>query len=125
MRQVNFVLLFIFCLALVVFSIQNTEMATLQLIPNVKVQAPVSVELVLAMGLGAVLAWLYSVWARLVQTIVSYQKVRQKNAEIKKLEQNLQQYQQEIQSLKPTLPPGENKNNGSETETKTAESLGK
>ncbi|MEB3178327.1 MAG: LapA family protein [Nostocaceae cyanobacterium] len=100
-------------------------MATLQLIPNVKVQAPVSVELVLAMGLGAVLAWLYSVWARLVQTIVSYQKVRQKNAEIKKLEQNLQQYQQEIQSLKPTLPPAENKNNGSETETKTAESLGK
>jgi cell shape-determining protein MreC len=123
MRQINFLLFFIFCLALILFSIQNTELATLQLIPNVKVQAPISVELVLAMGLGAVLAWLYSIWARLVQTIVSYQKIRQKNAQIKKLEKDLQQYQEEIQSLKPTLPPAENTSNGMNIETKNTESL--
>ncbi|MGB3654740.1 MAG: LapA family protein [Rivularia sp. (in: cyanobacteria)] len=62
MRQVNFAIIFIFCLSFALFSIENTELGTIHLIPGMEVQAPISVELLIALGLGGVLAWLFSVW---------------------------------------------------------------
>ncbi len=105
MRQINFLIIFILCLALVLFGIENTALATIQVVPGLQVQAPLSIELILAMGLGAILAWLYSIWAQLQRWMGSYQQIRQKNARIQELEQNIEQYKAEIQSLKPTLPP--------------------
>ncbi len=105
MRQLNFVIIFIFCLALAVFTIQNTEPSTINLVPGVQVQAPIAVELLLALGLGAVLAWLFSVWTQLQRTLVSGQKVRQSNVQIKELESKVEYYQAEIQALKLALPP--------------------
>lgn len=105
MKQVNFVLIFIICLAFVVFAIQNTEPGTIHIIPGLQVQAPISVELLLAFGLGGVFAWLFSIWTQLLRYLISIKQVRQKNIQIKELENKVQQYQAEIKSLQPTLPP--------------------
>lgn len=58
MRQVNFVIILIFCLAFALFSIENTELGTIHLIRGMEVQAPISVELLIAVGDGVLLAWL-------------------------------------------------------------------
>lgn len=105
MKQVNFVLIFIITLALAVFSIQNTEVSTIRILPGLEVQAPIAVELILAIGLGAAFAWLFSIWAQLQRHLVSSQQVRQKNVQIQELESKVQQYKADIQSLQPTLPP--------------------
>ena len=105
MRQLNFLIIFVFCLALVLFSIENTALATIQIVQGVQVQAPLSVELILAMGLGAVLAWLFSIWTRLQRMLVTRQGIRQKNVRIQELERNVEQYKAEIQEQRPTLPP--------------------
>ncbi len=105
MRQINFLIIFIFCLALVLFSLENTELATIQIVQGYQVQAPVSVELILAMGLGAVLAWLFSIWTRLQRLLASRREIRQKDTRIQELEQNLEKYKAEIEEQQLTLPP--------------------
>ncbi|AFY33430.1 lipopolysaccharide assembly protein LapA domain-containing protein [Calothrix sp. PCC 7507] len=105
MKQVNFVLVFIICLALALFSIENTELSTIHIVPGVQVQAPIAVELLLAIGLGAVFAWLFSIWTHLQRQLVSSQQLRQKNVQIQELESKVKQYQADIQSLQPILPP--------------------
>ena len=119
MRQVNFAIIFTFCLAFALFSIENTELGTIHLIPGVEVQAPISVELLIALGLGGVLAWLFSVWTHLERLVWSGQKVRQKNARIQELECKIEEYQAQVQSLQPSLPPA------SDSITKDAQSNAK
>lgn len=103
MRQVNFAIIFIFCLAFALFSIENTELGTIHLIPGMEVQAPISVELLIALGLGGVLAWLFSVWTHLERLLWSGQKVHQKNVQIQQLESKIEEYQAQVQSLQPSL----------------------
>jgi uncharacterized integral membrane protein len=105
MRQINFVIIFIFCLALALFALENTQPGTINIVPEVQVQAPIAIELLLAAGIGAVLAWLYSIWTHFLRLVLSGQQVRQKNVQIKELERKVEQYQAEVQSLKPVLPP--------------------
>lgn len=104
-RQLNFVIIFALGLGLVLFAIQNSEPAIIQILPNLEVKAPVVVEFLLALGLGAVLAWLFSVWTQLQQNLISRQKLRQKNVEIQDLKCKLEEYKEEVQSLKLALPP--------------------
>ena len=104
-RQLNFVIIFSLGLGLVLFAIQNSEPATVQILPNLEVKAPVVVEFLLAVGLGSVLAWLFSVWTQLQQNLISRQKLRQKNVEIQELKCKLEEYKEEVQSLKLALPP--------------------
>jgi len=111
MRQINFLLIFILCLALVLCGIENTELATIQVVPDFQVQAPLSVELILAMGVGAVLAWIFSVWTRLQRLILARKEIRQRDTRIQELEQNIEQYkadqeqQLSLAAAKDTLPP--------------------
>ena len=104
-RQLNFVIIFILGLGLVLFAIQNSEPAIIQILPNLEVKAPVVVEFLLAVGLGSVLAWLFSVWTQLQQNVISSRKIRQKNVEIQELNSKIEEYKQEVQSLKLALPP--------------------
>lgn len=100
MRPINFVIIFAVCLALVLFSLENTEPAAIHIVQDVQVQAPLAIELILAMGLGAVLAWLFSVWTRLQQQLSSRKTLRQirsKEEHIEKLEQDLERYKAEIE----------------------------
>ena len=104
-RQLNFVIIFALALAVALFAIQNSEPAIITILPDVELKAPIVVEFLLAVGLGAVLVWLFSVWTQLQQNLISSQKVRQKNLEIKELKDKIENYQQEVQSLKLALPP--------------------
>lgn len=110
MRQINFLIIFVICLALVLFSLENTEAAAIQVIPGVKVQAPLAVELLLAMGIGAVLAWVFSVWSqigRMLDLSQPNRQIRQQDERIQELEQNLQQYKAELERQPPMLAAGE------------------
>ncbi len=96
MRQLNFVIIFIVALALVLFALENTSVAPIQIIPQLQVSAPICVELILAMGLGAVLAWLFSVWSSLQKSI----GMRNKNVQIQNLQETVQNMSIEIEERK-------------------------
>jgi uncharacterized integral membrane protein len=100
MRQINFLIIFAACLALVLFSLENSEPVAIRILQDVQVQAPLSIELILAMGFGAVLAWIFSIWTRLQRQLESRKAVRQirsKEEEIQKLEQTVERYKVEIE----------------------------
>jgi uncharacterized membrane protein YciS (DUF1049 family) len=102
MRQLNFLIIFAMCLALVLFSLENTEPAVIRIVNGVQVQAPIAIELILAMGLGAILAWLFSIWTRLQQQLQSFKakrQIRSKEEQIEKLEQDVERYKAEIEQL--------------------------
>lgn len=100
MRQINFLIIFALCLALVVFSVQNTEPAVVRIVKDVQVQAPLAIELIIAMGLGAVLAWLFSIWVRLQHQLASrkaIREIRSKEKRIEQLEQDVERYKAEVE----------------------------
>ncbi|MEQ8752439.1 MAG: lipopolysaccharide assembly protein LapA domain-containing protein [Coleofasciculus sp. G1-WW12-02] len=100
MRQLNFLLIFAVCLALVLFSLQNTQPTSIQIIEGIDVEAPLALELIIAMGLGSVLAWLFSVWTQLQRQLESWKAVRQiraKEERIEALEQDMERYKAEIE----------------------------
>ncbi|MBO3461762.1 LapA family protein [Aetokthonos hydrillicola Thurmond2011] len=105
MRQFNFVIIFILCLGFGLFTIENTKLVTIYLVPGLQVEAPMAVLLLLTFGIGAVFAWLFSIWTRLQRLLVYTQKTRRQNAQIKDLESKVSHYQAEIQSLQLALPP--------------------
>lgn len=105
MRSLNFFFIFLICLALVLFSIENTQPVAIQVIKGVEVKAPLCVELIVATGLGATLAWLFSLWSRMQRTLASRQEIRQvreKQQRIQELEQDIERYKAEVES-KPRL----------------------
>ncbi|MEG3846202.1 LapA family protein [Microcoleus sp. herbarium19] len=110
MRLLNFFFIFLICLALVLFSIENTEPTAIQIIKGVQVKAPLCVELIVATGLGAVLAWLFSLWSRMQRTIASRQEIRQvreKERRIQELEQDIERYKAEVEVKQPLLESAE------------------
>jgi uncharacterized integral membrane protein len=108
MKQVNFVVIFVICLALVLFGIENTTPTTIQVVKGVSLQAPLSIELILAMGVGAVLAWVFSVWTRLQRMLEVGKEMRNRDDRIQELEENVERYKAEIdqQRLLPAAKTG-------------------
>ena len=107
MRQINFLLIFASCLALVLFGLQNTEPVSIQVIQGVSVQAPLCVELIIAMGIGAVLAWFFSIWTHLQYFLESRGKnrqIQQQDDRIKDLEQDVTRFQAELEAKQNLLP---------------------
>jgi uncharacterized integral membrane protein len=96
MTHFNFVIIFIFCLVIALFTVENSQPATIQITPGLQVEAAIAIELLLASGLGAFVIGLFSVWTHSNQ-------VRQKNKQIQELESKTKQYQTEIESLKLAL----------------------
>jgi uncharacterized integral membrane protein len=110
MRALNFFFIFLICLALVFFSIENTQPTAIQVIKGVQVKAPLCVELIVATGLGAILAWLFSLWSRMQRTLASRQQIRQvreKEQRIQELEQDLERYKAEVEAKQPLLESAE------------------
>jgi uncharacterized integral membrane protein len=110
MRALNFFFIFLICLALVFFSIENTQPTAIQVIKGVQVKAPLCVELIVATGLGAILAWLFSLWSRMQRTLASRQELRQvreKEQRIQELEQDLERYKAEVEAKQPLLESAE------------------
>jgi uncharacterized integral membrane protein len=104
MKQVNFVIIFVICLALVLFGIENTESVPIHLTEGVEVQAPLSIELIMAMGIGAVLAWVFSVWASLQRVVETGQEVRVRDTRIQELEEDVERFKAELQEQQRLLP---------------------
>jgi uncharacterized integral membrane protein len=110
MRALNFFFIFLICLALVFFSIENTQPTAIQVIKGVQVKAPLCVELIVATGLGAILAWLFSLWSRMQRTLASRQQLRQvreKEQRIQELEQDIERYKAEVEAKQPLLESAE------------------
>ena len=103
MRQVNFVVIFVISLALVLFGIENTEPATIHVISGVDIQAPLCVELIIALGIGAVLAWVFSVWVQVQGYFNINPQVEQRELRIQQLEEDVERYRVELED-KPMLP---------------------
>ncbi|PSO50915.1 MAG: DUF1049 domain-containing protein [Cyanobacteria bacterium SW_9_44_58] len=110
MRILNFVVIFASGLALVLFSIENTKLVTIQILPGYEVQAPLAIELILAMGIGASLAWLYSIWSRLARQIATFgqkRELKKKEKEVENLSQDLENYKVQLEEQQKRLPQGE------------------
>lgn len=106
MKQINFLTIFAICLALALFSLENTTPTSIQIVEGVQITAPLSIELILAMGLGAVFAWIYSIWTRFLQQLSrsqSQRQISQKEQQIEELQTTIAQYQAEL-AQKPQLP---------------------
>ncbi|TVQ08418.1 MAG: LapA family protein [Leptolyngbya sp. DLM2.Bin27] len=104
MRQINFVVIFVIALALVLFGIENTEPVIIHLAPGVDVEAPLCVELIVAMGIGAVFAWVFSVWAQVQGYVTFGKQMEQREVRIQQLEQDVQRYQVELEEQSLLLP---------------------
>ncbi|KAM3099334.1 LapA family protein [Phormidesmis sp. 146-35] len=104
MRQINFLLIFVICLALVLFGIENTEPTVIRVVEGVQVQAPLSIELILAMGIGAVMAWVFSVWSQIQRMMDSRKELDLREDRIQELEQDVERYKAEIQEQQRLLP---------------------
>lgn len=110
MRILNFLVIFASGLALVLFSIENTKLVTIQILPGYEVQAPLAIELILAMGIGAALAWLYSIWSRLARQIATFgqkRELKKKEKEVEKKEQEVENYKVQLEEQQKRLPQGE------------------
>ena len=112
MRPLTFFWIFLVCLGLGFFSLQNPQTATISLVKGIEWEAPLSLELIIAMGVGALLAWLYSLWSKLLRIVSnreSSRKLRQQEKRIQELEKNLaknlQDYQKNLETQQPTLLP--------------------
>lgn len=96
MRQLNFLIIFLVILFLVIFSLENTLPATIQITPAWKITAPLAIELIVVMGLGAVIAWLFSSWASMQGMMQFYKK----NQQIDTLQQQVTQLAVKIDERK-------------------------
>ena len=103
MKQVNFVVIFVICLALVLFGIENTTPSVIHIVQGVDVEAPLSVELIIAAGVGATLAWVFSVWVQLQETVKKNPEIEQRELRIQQLEEDVERYKVELEQL-PMLP---------------------
>ncbi|MEL6939791.1 MAG: LapA family protein [Cyanobacteria bacterium J06598_1] len=106
MKQVNFVVIFVICLALVLFGIENTTPSLIHVVNGVDIEAPLSVELIVAAGIGATLAWVFSVWVQLQTYAQKTPEIEKKELRIQELEQDVERYRVELEQL-PMLPQAE------------------
>lgn len=100
MRAINFLIIFLFCVALVLFSLENTDPATIKVVKGVDIQAPLCIELIGAMGLGALVAWIFSILSRFQRFLESRkttQEIQMRENRIQALEKDLEQYKAELQ----------------------------
>ena len=106
MKQVNFVVIFVICLALVLFGIENTTPSVIHVVNGVDFEAPLSVELIVAAGIGATLAWVFSVWVQVQEYAKKNPEIEQKDTRIQQLEEDVERYRVELEQL-PMLPQAE------------------
>ncbi|NEQ65459.1 MAG: LapA family protein [Symploca sp. SIO1B1] len=111
MRQINFLIIFVVCLAVGIFSLQNTQATTVQIVQGIEVEAPLAIELLIAMWFGAVIAWVFSIWVRLQQQLVAFgfnRKLRTKDKQIEELEKDVEHYKVELEDQQlPALSPSQ------------------
>lgn len=116
MRQINFVIIFVICLALVLFGIENTEPVVIRIVKDIQVQAPLSVELLLATGIGAAFAWVFSVWTQLQRVLESGKAIQQRDVRIEELERDVERYKVELEEQQRLLPASKSQDDAEDVE---------
>ena len=118
MRPISFLFIFVFCLALVLFSLENSQPVTINVFREVKVQAPLCIELIATMGLGAILAWLFSAWSRFLRMLENRKTMRaikEKETRIQQLQKDLEKYKVETADQPLLLPASPEKEDAKES----------
>ena len=107
MRQINFLLIFSFGLATVMFTLENTTSTTVHFLPGVSTTLPLAALLLLVGGIGATAAWIYAVWSgvvRKVETLQSSGDVEAQQVRISELENDLRRYRATVDAQLGLLP---------------------
>jgi hypothetical protein len=107
MRQLNFLLIFSFGLAMVMFTLENTAPTTVRFLPGVTTTLPLAALLLLVGGLGATAAWIYAVWSGVVKKVEGLQSQEDLEAQqvrIRDLEDDLQRARASLDAQLGLLP---------------------
>jgi len=107
MKQLNFLLIFSFGLAMVMFTLENTAPTTVHFLPGLSSNLPLAALLLLVGGIGATAAWVFAVWTGVVRKVESVQSQGEFAAQqvrIQELENDLQRYRATVDAQLGLLP---------------------
>jgi hypothetical protein len=107
MRQLNFLLIFSFGLATVMFTLENTAPTTVRFLPGVTATLPLAALLLVVGGIGATAAWIYAVWSGVVKKVEGLQSQEDLEAQqvrIRDLEIDLQRTRASLDAQLGLLP---------------------
>jgi hypothetical protein len=107
MKQLNFLLIFSFGLAMVMFTLENTAPTTVNFLPGLKATMPLAALLLVVGGVGATAAWVFAVWTGVVRKVEALQNQSEYQAQqvrIQELENDLQRYRATVDAQLGLLP---------------------
>jgi hypothetical protein len=107
MRQLNFLLIFSFGLAMVMFTLENTAPTTVHFLPGMSTTLPLAALLLVVGGIGATAAWIFAVWSgvvRKVETLQSPEELEAQQVRIREMESELQRYRATVDAQLGLLP---------------------
>jgi len=107
MRQLNFLLIFSFGLAMVMFTLENTAPTTVHFLPGMNTTLPLAALLLVVGGIGATAAWIFAVWSgvvRKVETLQSPEELEAQQVRIREMESELQRYRATVDAQLGLLP---------------------
>ena len=107
MRQLNFLLIFSFGLAMVMFTLENTAATTVRFLPGVSTTLPLAALLLVVGGIGAIAAWIFAVWSGVVKKVETLQdpsEIEAQQVRIQELENDLQRYRATVDAQLALLP---------------------
>jgi uncharacterized integral membrane protein len=107
MKQLNFLLIFSFGLAMVMFTLENTAPTTVNFLPGLKLTLPLAALLLVVGGVGATAAWVFAVWTGVVRKVEALQNQSEMEAQqvrIRELENDLQRYRATVDAQLGLLP---------------------
>ena len=120
MRQLNFLLIFSFALAMVMFTLENTAPTTVHFLPGVSSTLPLAVLLLVVGGIGATAAWIFAVWTGVVKKVETLQDDGEREAQqvrIRELENDLERYRATVDAQLALLPAARESSSGTAAET--------
>ncbi|MGA1625920.1 MAG: LapA family protein [Prochlorothrix sp.] len=104
MRQINFVIGFVIVFGLVLFSLENPGMVMIQIVPgSLELKLPLCIAMIGAMGFGALLVWVLSVWAEIqgrFNKVFDRRKIREQERQIDELQDELSKSKIELDKKK-------------------------
>ena len=107
MKQLNFLLIFSFGLAMVMFTLENTAATTVQFLPGLSATLPLAALLLLVGGIGATAAWVFAVWTGVVKRVenqVDPGEMEAQQVRIRELEEDVQRYRATVDAQLGLLP---------------------
>jgi len=120
MKQINFLLIFSFGLAMVMFTLENTAPTTVRFLPGLQATLPLAALLLVVGGIGATAAWVFAVWSgvvKKVETLQSQDDYEAQQVRIRDLENDLQRYRATVDAQLGLLPASGGSSGGEHAET--------